>query len=94
MTARPFRDCFAALATMEELLVARFYMALSGHTERMKMGETQQGSRGRSPCGGSARGHPSLKPFLFRAEQRESDAQPYASLSWEPSLAARRSYPG
>jgi hypothetical protein len=45
--------------------------------------ETQQGSRGRSPCGGSARGHLSLKPFLFRAEQRESDAQPYASFSWE-----------
>jgi hypothetical protein len=46
-------------------------MALRGRPERMN-GETQQGSRGRSPCGGSARGHPSLKPFLFRAEQRRA----------------------
>jgi hypothetical protein len=56
----------------------------------MKMG-TQQGARGRSPCGGSARGLPSLKPFLFRAEsfcvKDESDAQPYASFSGE-SLTA------
>jgi hypothetical protein len=35
------------------------------------------------PCGGSARGHSALKPFLFRAEQRESAAQPYASFLWE-----------
>jgi hypothetical protein len=68
------------VSTTHVLVVARFYMALSGHPERMKWGNPA-GVAGAQPMRGSARGHPSLKPFLCWAEQRESDGSPYASFS-------------
>jgi hypothetical protein len=32
---------------------------------------------------GEREGSPLAQTFLFRVEQRESDAQPYASFSWK-----------
>jgi hypothetical protein len=64
-------------------LIPRFSMALSGHPERMKMRKPSRGRGGAAHAGGARGVTPRSNPFLFRAEQRESDAQP-TPHSWEP----------
>jgi hypothetical protein len=75
----------------EEPVVARFYIALSGHPERMKMGKPSRGRGGAAHAGGARGVTPRSNPFFIPGEQRESDAQPYALISWSHRPQARRS---
>jgi hypothetical protein len=56
-------------------------MALYGPPRVNEMGKPSRGRGGAAHAGGARGVTPRSKPFLFRAEQRESDAQPYASFT-------------